>query len=403
MSKFMKELFPVFKKNKDLVYLDSAASSMKPQKVIDAINDYYLNYSVNIERGVYNLALNATKRVEESRKKIAEYIGANSKEIIFTRGASNSLNMVALMLKKILKPGDEVITSELEHHSSFLPFLNLQKEIGIKLVFVPLEADGRITIDNFKKVLSNKTKVVALTHVSNVLGYKTDVKEIIRLSHEVGAITSIDGAQASPHMKLDMKDLDTDFYSFSFHKMCGPTGLGILYGKKELLEKLDPVELGGEMNDEVTKNSVTYKDLPYKFETGTMPIAEIFASGATIDFLSEIGIENIEKESIRLRNLALKELLKLDEIEVYNKNQESSIIAFNIKGVHSHDLVSVLAENNIAVRAGHHCAEPLHRFLKISASTRASFYFYNDESDVSKFLDVVKKTISFFREVGYID
>ena len=399
----MKELFPVYSKNKDLIYLDSAASSLKPKAVIDAINDYYLNYSVNIERGVYKLALDATRRVEESRKNIARFINANPEEVIFTRGASNSLNMVALMLKRTLKDGDEVIVSELEHHSSFLPWLDVKREKNIKLIFVPLTKDGKITVENFKSVLSSKTKVVALTHVSNVLGYKTDVKEIVRLSHEARAIVSIDGAQAIPHERVDVKDLDVDFYSFSFHKMCGPTGLGILYGKKKLLNSLDPVEFGGEMNDEVSKDSVTYKALPYKFETGTIPIAEIFGANATIDFLNEIGMEYIKNRGLELRNMALNELLKLKEIEVYNKSEESSVIAFNIKGVHSHDLVTALAEENVAVRAGHHCAEPLHRFLGLSATTRASFYFYNDESDVSKFIDAVKKTISFFKEVHYID
>ena len=399
----MKELFPVYENNKDLVYLDSAASSLKPKAVIDAINDYYLNYSVNIERGVYKLALDATKRVEDARLKVASFINASSEEVIFTRGASNSLNMVALMLKRTLKAGDEVIVSELEHHSSFLPWLDVKREKDIKLVFVPLTKEGKITTENFKKVLSPKTKAVCLTHVSNVLGYKSDIKEITRLAHEVNAIVSIDGAQAIPHEKVDVKDLDVDFYSFSFHKMCGPTGLGVLYGKKNLLNALDPVEFGGEMNDEVSTTSVTYKTLPYKFETGTMPIAEIFGADATIDFLNKIGMDYIKNEGLRLRNLALNELLKLDEIEIYNKTEESSVIAFNIKGVHSHDLVTALAEENIAVRAGHHCAEPLHRFLGLNATTRASFYFYNDESDVSKFIDAIKKTILFFKEVGYID
>ena len=388
---------------KRLIYLDSAASSLKPKAVIDAINDYYLNYSVNIERGVYKLALDATKRVEESRENIARFINANPEEVIFTRGASNSLNMVALMLKRTLHEGDEVIVSELEHHSSFLPWLDVKREKNIKLVFVPLTKEGKITVENFKSVLSSKTKAVCLTHVSNVLGYKTDVKEIAKLAHEVGAIVSIDGAQAIPHERVDVKELDVDFYSFSFHKMCGPTGLGILYGKKKLLNSLDPVEFGGEMNDEVSKDSVTYKALPYKFETGTIPIAEIFGANATIDFLNKIGMDYIGKRGLELRNMALKELLKLKEIEVYNGSEESSVIAFNIKGVHSHDLVTALAEENVAVRAGHHCAEPLHRFLGLSATTRVSFYFYNDECDVSKFIDAVKKTISFFKEVHYID
>ncbi len=398
----MKELFPALLNNKDSVYLDSAASSIKPKAVIDAINDYYLNYSCNIDRGVYKESISATNKCNESREMVAKYINAKKEEIVFTRGASNSLNMVAMMISETLNDGDEVITSELEHHSSFLPWLNVSKHKNIVLKFVELTSDAKITVENFKKVLTNKTKVVALTHVSNVLGYKTPIEEIIKLSHEVGAIVSIDGAQAIPHMKIDVKALDVDFYSFSLHKMCGPTGLGVLYGKKELLEKYNPVELGGEMNDEVSIDSVTYKAIPHKFETGTMPIASIFAVKPCIELLNSIGIDNIEKRSVYLRNLALKEMMKMDDIIVYNASEESSIIAFNIRGVHSHDAVSSLAEDNICIRAGHHCAEPLHKFLKLSSTLRASFYFYNDEEDVRKFIDGLNKTIEFFKEVGYI-
>ena len=398
----MKELFPSFKNNKDMVYLDSAASALKPMCVIDAINDYYMNYSTNIDRGVYRQSLEATKKCEESREAIARFINANNNEIIFTRGASNSLNMVASMLGSILEDGDEVVTSELEHHSSFLPWLNISKHKNIKLRFIPLTKEGKITVENFKSVLTDKVKVVQITHISNVLGYKSPIEEIIKLAHEKGAIVSIDGAQAIPHMKVDVKELDVDFYSFSLHKMCGPTGLGVLYGKYELLNRLDPVELGGEMNDEVTTSSVTYKEVPHKFETGTLPIAEIFAVKPCVEFLESIGINKIERIGIDLRNKALDELNKMDDIEVYNAIENSPIIAFNIKGVHSHDAVSYLAENGIAIRAGHHCAEPLHRFLNLSATLRASFYFYNDEKDVKEFIDAIKKSIEFFKEVGYI-
>ena len=398
----MKELFPALINNKDYIYLDSAASSIKPKTVIDAVNDYYLNYSCNIDRGVYQESLDATSKCNESRKMMANYLNAKNEEIIFTRGASNSLNMVAQMVGATLNDYDEVITSELEHHSSFLPWLNLSKHKKIVLKFVELTEDGRITIENFKKVLTNKTKVVALTHVSNVLGYKTPIEEIIKLAHSKGAIVSIDGAQAIPHMKIDVKALDVDFYSFSLHKMCGPTGLGVLYGKKELLEKYDPIELGGEMNDEVSKDSVTYKAIPHKFETGTMPIASIFAVKPCIELLNSIGIENIEKRSVELRNLALNEMLKMEDIVVYNAKEESSIISFNIKNVHSHDAVSSLAMDNICIRAGHHCAEPLHKFLNLTSTLRASFYFYNDEDDVRRFIEGLNKTIEFFKEVGYI-
>ncbi len=394
--------FPVFNSRKDLTYLDSAASSLKPKCVIDALNDYYINYSCNIERGVYQESLDATNRCEESRKKVAKFMNASDKEIIFTRGASNSLNMVSLMMKRILKEGDEVITTELEHHSSFLPLLDIKKEKGIEIKFVPLTEDGHITIENFKSVLSNKTKFVQITHVSNVLGYRTPIEEIIKLAHEVGAIVSVDGAQAIPHEKVDVKALDCDFYSYSLHKMAGPTGLGILYGKKKLLDSLDPVEFGGEMNDEVYKTSVTYKATPYKFETGTMPIAEMFACGAAIDYLESIGMDKIHEIGLTLRNKALEELKKIPEIEIYNASEESTVIAFNIKGIHSHDAVSYISERRVAIRAGHHCAEPLHRLLNLNATLRASFYFYNNDEDVKNFIKAVRETVDFFKEVGFI-
>ena len=398
-----REYFPVLLNNKDMIYLDSAASSLKPTPVIDAINDYYLNYSTNIERGVYKLGYEATEKVKEARSNIAEFIGATPEETIFTRGCSDSLNFVCIALKRYLKPGDEVITSEIEHHSSFLPWLYASKEIGFTIKFIPLTSDNKITVENFKKVLTSKTKVVALTHVSNVLGYKTPVKEISELAHKVGAYVSIDGAQAIPHEKINVKDLGCDFYSFSFHKMCGPTGLGILYGKKEILEKLDPPELGGEMNDEVHLDSLSYKGLPYKFEAGTLPIAEIFGAGACVKFLNKIGMDNIHGKTLELANLCREKLREIPEIIIYNDKEESPIIAFNIRGVHSHDAVNAFALENVCLRAGHHCAEPLHEsVLNIPASLRASFYFYNTLEDVYGFIESVKRVVSFFKEVGLI-
>lgn len=396
-----KDLFPVYKNNKDLVYLDSAASSLKPYEVIDGINDYYNNYSTNIERGLYSLSLNATKIVEDTRSEIAEFVNANKKEIIYTRGASESLNQVVLSLRSVLKEGDEVITSELEHHSSFLPLLKLKKEIGIKLVFVKLNEKHEITFENVKNVVTDKTRLIALTHVSNVLGCVTPVKEICEYAHKHNIIVSIDGAQAIPHMRIDVKDLDVDFYSFSFHKMCGPTGLGILYGKKELLNKIDPVFLGGEMNDEVSKSEVLYKEIPHKFETGTLPIAEIFGARAAIKFINKIGYETIEEKSKYLANYVRGELLKMEDVEIYST--ESPILSFNVKGVHSHDAIHFLTEEGICLRAGHHCAEILHTdVLKVPATIRASFYFYNDKSDCDKFIEALKKCINFFKEVSYI-
>ena len=393
--------FPALINNPELVYLDSAASSMKPQATIDMINKYYTNYSTNVERGVYKQAMEANLTVEETRKEVADFINAKPSEVIFTRGCTDSLNYVALMFKNILKEGDEVITTPLEHHSSFLPLLKASKDIGFKIRFVKLNEHNQITVENFKKVLNKNTKLVQITHVSNVLGFKTPVEEIIKLAHEVGAYVSVDGAQAIPHERINVKALDCDFYSFSFHKMCGPTGLGILYGKEEILKKMDPVELGGEMNDEVTKTSVTYKEVPHKFESGTLPIAEIFGAKGCIEYLNKIGYDYIHNTSLSLRNYALSLLKEIEEIEIYNDIEESTVIAFNIKGVHSHDAVMALSEHNIAVRAGHHCAEILHTdVLCVPSTLRASFYFYNTKEDVLKFVLAVKEVIKFFKEVG---
>jgi len=395
--------FTVLENNPNLCYLDSAASALKPKCVIDKINDYYNNYSCNIDRGVYPLSFDATKICDESRNRIAKFINAKENEIVFTRGASNSLNMIASMMKHYLSPGDEVITSLLEHHSSFLPFLKLQEEIGIKLVFVELDKDLKITVDNFKKAITPKTKFVQLTQVSNVTGYHTPIDEIVKIAHQNNILVSVDGAQGITHLKQDMVESDYDFYSFSLHKMCGPTGLGILYAKEELLNKLEPAEFGGEMNDEVTMSSVLYKAAPHKFETGTMPIAEMFASGTACEFIESIGYDYIESASVSLRNKAILELKKIPEIEIYNPliDQGSTTIAFNIKGVHSHDAITSLVDS-ISLRAGHHCCQNLHTYLNIPSSLRASFYFYNDIKDVETFIKQVKETVSFFKEVGLI-
>ena len=396
MNKYKND-FPVYQKHPNLVYLDSAASSLKCKAVIDKLDQYYNELGVNVHRGVYALSYEATDMYEEARETIAKFINAKFEEIVFTRGCSSSLNLVALSYgMENVNPGDEVIVTELEHHSNLIPWQNVCKKKGATLKYVPLTEDGRITVENFKKVISNKTKIVAMNHVSNVMGYVAPIKEIIKIAHEYGAVVSVDGAQAIPHMKVDVKDLDCDFYSFSGHKMCGPTGVGVLYGKYELLNSLEPIEFGGEMIDIVGEVTSTWKDAPYKFETGTPIIAEAIALAEACKYLNSVGFDYIAKHEHELKELALKELLNIPEIEVYNPTCETGIITFNVKEVHPHDAASVFDQENVCIRAGHHCAQPITHFLGQMSTIRASFYFYNDEDDVERFVKACKEAVNFF-------
>ncbi len=389
--------FPVLRENPKLAYLDNAAMALKPDCVIQTIEDYYRKLGVNVHRGVYKLSYEATDLYEEARNKIAKFINADFEEVVFTRGASASLNLVASSYGlNFLKPGDEIITSELEHHSSHMPWNHVAKLTGAKVVYLPLNTEGRITGEAFKQVLTSKTKVVALTYVSNVMGYITPMKEIISLAHEVGAIVSVDAAQAVPHMKVDVKALDCDFLSFSGHKLCGPTGIGVLYGKKELLEKMPPIEFGGDMADTVLKDSMTFKDAPYKFEAGTPIIAGAIGLGAACEYLEAIGMDNISKYEYMLKEEALKGLRKIPGIQIYNPTCETGIIAFNIEGVHPHDAASVFDKNDVCIRAGHHCAQLITSWLKTIGTVRASFYLYNTIEDVEKFVQSVKEARDFF-------
>ncbi|MFW5914010.1 MAG: aminotransferase class V-fold PLP-dependent enzyme, partial [Bacillota bacterium] len=371
----LKKDFPVFK-TKDLVYLDTAASSLTPETVIRTMNEYYEKMPVNVHRGVYELSHKATEAYEESREKIARFIGADFEEVIFTRGASSALNMLARMVETNIEAGDEIIVSELEHHSHLLPWQQLAKRKGAKLKYVPLTKEGRITVENFKSVLSDKTKVVALTGVSNVLGYKTPLSNIIALAHEKDAIVSVDAAQMAPHETIDVRKLDCDFLAFSGHKMLGPTGIGILYGKRALLDRLEPLEYGGDMVDIAELHDASWKDTPYKFETGTPPIAEAIGLGAAVDYLNAIGMQKIIEHEQALHAYTMEHLSKLEGITVYNPTCETGIIAFNIDGVHPHDAVTFFDEDNVALRAGHHCAQPVMKFLDVIATLRASMYLY---------------------------
>ena len=396
----IKAHFPVLNNNPKLSYLDSAASSLKPIEVIESVTNYYTNLGVNVHRGVYDLSYRATDLYESARTKIQKFINAkHEEEIVFTRGASASLNLVAMSYgMKYVNKGDEVITSELEHHSSHMPWFNVCKVKGATLKYVPLTKEGRITVENFMSVLTDKTKVVALTYVSNVMGYITPIKEIIKICHERGIVVSVDGAQAVPHMKIDVQDLDCDFLSFSGHKMCGPTGVGVLYGKYHLLDKMDPIEFGGDMADEVYKDSQTYKAVPYKFETGTPIIAGVIGLGRAVEFLDEIGLDEIARHENELATIAKKRLMELSDVEVYNETAETGVVAFNIKGVHPHDAATIYDKNGVCIRAGHHCAQLITRFLGQISTTRASFYMYNTMEDVDNLVNSVKEARDFFKQ-----
>ena len=401
MNNYKKD-FPVFANNPGLVYLDNAASSLKCKAVIDKLDTYYNKIGVNVHRGVYSLSYEATDLYEGAREIVAKFINAKFEEIVFTRGCSASLNLVASSYgMDNVKEGDEIIVSELEHHSNLIPWMNVCKKTGAKLKYIPLNEEGRITVENFKSVISNKTKIVAINHVSNVMGYVSPVKEIVKIAHEYGALVCVDGAQAAPHMKVDVVDLDCDFYAFSGHKMCGPTGIGVLYGKKKILDVMNPIEFGGDMADEVFSDYATYKDSPYKFETGTPIIAEAIALADACLYLDSVGFDYIAKHEFELKEYALNQLKEVDGIEIYNPTCETGIITFNVTGVHPHDAASVFDKENVCIRAGHHCAQPITHFLNQIATVRASFYFYNDFSDADKFVSAVKETVEFFSQFNF--
>jgi len=394
----IRENFPFFIKNSDICYLDSAASSLKLLSVINSLSNYYVNNGTNIDRGVYKLSADATNQFEETRKMVAKFINSNYEEVIFTKGTTDSLNKIMNSYQEFLAEGDEVITSTLEHHSLLLPLQVATNNKKAILKYVELDNDGKITVENFKKVLTNKTKVVALSYVSNVLGTKIPLEEIAKLARSVGAIIIIDAAQAISHLKIDVKKLDIDFLAFSAHKMYGPNGVGILYGKKELLLKIKPFDYGGQMMHLVDYNGATWKEIPHKFEAGTPAIAEVIAYKHAISFLEEIGLKNIYEHEMNLRKYTLEKLLLIDEIIVYNKISHSPIITFNIKNVHPHDAASILDENKIYLRAGNHCAQLVSKHINEESTLRASFGIYNNYKDCDKLILGIRKVIEFFKK-----
>ncbi|MCS6593633.1 cysteine desulfurase SufS [Bacillus cereus] len=400
----IRKQFPILDQKvngKQLVYFDSAATSQKPIQVIETLERYYKEYNSNVHRGVHTLGTKATDAYEGAREKVRKFINAKSmEEIIFTRGTTTALNTVAASYGlENVKEGDEIVISYMEHHSNIIPWQQVAKKTGATLKYLPLQPDGTISLEDVRQTVTPNTKIVSIMQVSNVLGTINPVKEIGAIAHENGAIMVVDGAQSTPHMKVDVQDLNCDFYALSAHKMCGPTGIGVLYGKKELLNNMEPIEFGGEMIDFVDLQESTWKELPWKLEAGTPIIGNAIGLGAAIDFLEEIGLDNIEKHEHELAQYALERLSEVDGVTIYGPKHRAGLVTFNIEDVHPHDVATVLDVEGIAVRAGHHCAQPLMKWLKASSTARASFYLYNTKEEIDTFVESLIKTKEYFTNV----
>ena len=380
---------------KPLVYLDSAATALKPKCVMAAMNKYYEAASANVHRGVYQISNDATAMYEDARQTAAEFLNAASaNEIVFTKGVTSALNLVAMSYGlHNLKPGDEIITTELEHHSSILPWQNVAKISGATLKFIPLTDEGRITIENFASVLTANTKVVALTHISNVMGYLSPIKEICRLAHAKNAVVVVDAAQSAPHMPIDVQALDCDFLAITGHKIYGPTGIGVLYGKYDLLNNMEPVEFGGEMIDEIRfdEHGSTFKDTPFRFEAGTPPIAGAIGLAAGMRYLMNLGWDHVAKHELELRDYALAELGKIEGIQILNPTTDIGIVSYNVESVHPHDMATIYDAHSICVRAGQHCAQPLMHWLGVGSTLRASFSIYNTKAEIDALVVATKE------------
>ncbi|MFY0998898.1 cysteine desulfurase [Streptococcus anginosus] len=382
-----------------LVYLDNAATTQKPTQILEVIAAYYEKDNANVHRGVHTLAERATAAYEAARERVRSFIhAASTKEVLFTRGTTTSLNWVARYAENVLQPGDEVLISVMEHHSNIIPWQEACKKTGARLIYAYLK-DGMLDLADFRSKLTEKTRFVALAHVSNVLGVVNPIKEIAELVHQANALLVVDGAQSVPHMKIDVQDLDVDFFAFSGHKMLGPTGIGVLYGKEELLERMSPVEFGGEMIDFVYEQEATWKELPWKFEAGTPNIAGAIGLAAAIDYLDKIGMETVHQYEQELIAYAFPKLQAVEGLTIYGSEdlaQRSGVISFNLAGLHPHDVATALDYEGVAVRAGHHCAQPLLSYLGVAATVRASFYLYNTKVDCDKLVEALQKTKEFF-------
>lgn len=382
-----------------LIYLDTSATSQSPTQVIDAMNDYYKDYNSNVHRGVHTLGTKATDAYEQARMKVRGFINAQRyEEIVFTRGTTSAINLVARSFgEENVSEGDDIVVTEMEHHANIVPWQELAKRKNANLVFIPLEEDGTIKLENVEAVMTDRTKIVAITHVSNVLGTINDIGSIAEIAHEHGAYIAVDGAQAVPHMSVDVQAMDVDFYAFSGHKMLGPTGIGVLYGKAELLDEMEPIEYGGDMIDFVDLRESTWTDLPVKFEAGTPMIAEAIGLSAAIDYINQVGADEILRYEQELVTYAYDKMSQIEGIEIYGpKEERAGLITFNLDGVHPHDLATALDTDGVAVRAGHHCAQPLMKFLEVSSTARASFYLYNTKDEIDYFIDSLERTKEFF-------
>lgn len=400
--KDLKKDFPILDQlihDEPLVYLDSAATTQKPKVVLDALATYYLEDNANVHRGVHTLAERATQAYEAARQKVADFIHSpSSRQVIFTRGTTTSLNYIACFAQEILTADDEVLISIMEHHANIIPWQQACQQTGAKLVYVGLK-DGQLDMADLKTKLTKKTKFVSIAHVSNVLGSMTPVKEIAALAHAVGAYMVVDAAQSVPHMPVDVEGLDCDFLVFSGHKMLGPTGIGVLYGKAELLELMSPVEFGGDMIEFVYEQEATWKELPWKLEAGTPHIAGAIALGAAVDYLTNLGMEQVEQHEQELVHYLLPRLLEIDGLTLYgpqDPSQHTGVLSFNLEGLHPHDVATALDYEGVAVRAGHHCTQPLARYLGVAATVRASLYLYNTKEDCDKLIEALIKTKEFF-------
>ena len=389
--------FPIFNSS-DLIYLDNASTTQKPSKVLEEIDSFYKETNANVHRAIYSIGNEATRRFESAREKVAKFINApSSKEIVFTSGATESINLLARSLVSNLEPGDEILLSAMEHHSNIVPWQMMAEKFKVKIKYLPINKIGELDLNDSEQYFTSRTKIVSITHISNVLGTINPIEDLAKMAHKVGALFISDGAQGVPHMQVNVAKLGCDFYAFSGHKMLGPTGIGVLWGKTKLLEELDPFMGGGEMIETVSFEESTWNEIPYKFEAGTPNIAQAVGLGAAVDYLDSIGMKNIQEHEKKLTDYAFNKIKDIEGIRIHGSSKKKSgVISFNIKDIHPQDLAQFLDQDNIAIRVGHHCAQPLLSLLNETSTARISFYIYNSEEDIDKFCDSMIRIKTYF-------